>query len=234
MSRSGSLGPIPAGAARLRRRAFASATGMTIFLGASAFGAGALFEEVVCTFGRDDRAAFPFLTGDGRAAFPFLTADGTAAFPFLPGLPLLARLARAGVIVPPPDAGAPQRPSETPPRVALVKPPIVRGTKRSWKIAHVARLYNSFALTHGIPANSFSGSCRLSSCAGRKSVPRCQRRPRRGRSSVGRALEWHSRGQGFDRPRLHGRAAARFRRGADEQTPAWTGPGPGVFVRCCS
>src|ERR1700691_1188757 len=26
---------------------------------------------------------------------------------------------------------------------------------------------------------------------------------RRGRSSVGRALEWHSRGQGFDSPRLH-------------------------------
>jgi hypothetical protein len=26
----------------------------------------------------------------------------------------------------------------------------------------------------------------------------------RGRSSVGRALEWHSRGQGFDSPRLHG------------------------------
>ena len=25
----------------------------------------------------------------------------------------------------------------------------------------------------------------------------------RGRSSVGRALEWHSRGQGFDSPRLH-------------------------------
>src|SRR5215831_6604678 len=28
----------------------------------------------------------------------------------------------------------------------------------------------------------------------------------RGRSSVGRALEWHSRGQGFDSPRLHGEA----------------------------
>ena len=27
----------------------------------------------------------------------------------------------------------------------------------------------------------------------------------RGRSSVGRALEWHSRGQGFDSPRLHRR-----------------------------
>ena len=27
--------------------------------------------------------------------------------------------------------------------------------------------------------------------------------PRRGRSSVGRAREWHSRGQGFDPPRLH-------------------------------
>ncbi len=25
----------------------------------------------------------------------------------------------------------------------------------------------------------------------------------RGRSSVGRAREWHSRGQGFDSPRLH-------------------------------
>ena len=30
----------------------------------------------------------------------------------------------------------------------------------------------------------------------------------RGRSSVGRALEWHSRGQGFDSPRLHGRTAS--------------------------
>jgi hypothetical protein len=31
----------------------------------------------------------------------------------------------------------------------------------------------------------------------------------RGRSSVGRALEWHSRGQGFDSPRLHQRPPVR-------------------------
>src|ERR1017187_2035189 len=98
MSRSGSLGAIPAGAVRRRRRDFGSATGITVFLGAPAFGAGAPFEVVFCTFGPEGTAAFPFLAGDGRAAFPFL-----------PGLPLLAGLARTGVIVPPPDACAPPR-----------------------------------------------------------------------------------------------------------------------------
>ena len=42
---------------------------------------------------------------------------------------------------------------------------------------------------------------------------RCRRQDPGGRSSVGRALEWHSRGQGFDSPRLHlaDRASRRWR-----------------------
>ncbi len=39
----------------------------------------------------------------------------------------------------------------------------------------------------------------------RVGLPALPGRVARGRSSVGRALEWHSRGQGFDSPRLHGR-----------------------------
>ena len=38
----------------------------------------------------------------------------------------------------------------------------------------------------------------------------------RGRSSVGRALEWHSRGQGFDSPRLHRRPKRLARAGPGE------------------
>jgi hypothetical protein len=54
------------------------------------------------------------------------------------------------------------------------------------------------SLTLGIPSAILGGSCRapLSSHGASTGT--------RGRSSVGRALEWHSRGQGFDSPRLHG------------------------------
>ena len=50
--------------------------------------------------------------------------------------------------------------------------------------------------------------------------------PRRGRSSVGRALEWHSRGQGFDSPRLHGRCSLP----AWNLSPVYRLAGDGVFA----
>jgi hypothetical protein len=53
-------------------------------------------------------------------------------------------------------------------------------------------------LTLGIPLAILGGSWRQPFAAFRCSAGT------RGRSSVGRALEWHSRGQGFDSPRLHG------------------------------
>ena len=39
--------------------------------------------------------------------------------------------------------------------------------------------------------------------APRRPAPRARREKVRGRSSAGRALQWHCRGQGFDPPRLH-------------------------------
>ena len=50
--------------------------------------------------------------------------------------------------------------------------------------------------TPGYPLRFLTTGCGIAGSAGV--------RQSRGCSSVGRALEWHSRGQGFDSPRLHG------------------------------
>ncbi len=71
----------------------------------------------------------------------------------------------------------------------------------------MARLFSTFVTIelrcHGAAASldrpgAFEYSDKRARCAERGAG-----RAFRGRSSVGRALEWHSRGQGFDSPRLH-------------------------------
>jgi hypothetical protein len=57
-----------------------------------------------------------------------------------------------------------------------------------------------------------AGGCPVKRRVARVVLPRLGRlvigpAPRRGRSSVGRAPEWHSGGQGFDSPRLHQRGS---------------------------
>ena len=53
----------------------------------------------------------------------------------------------------------------------------------------------------------------------------------RGRSSVGRALEWHSRGQGFDSPRLHALLGIRVQRVGPEAERGFPGDGmPGCVA----
>ena len=86
--------------------------------------------------------------------------------------------------------------------------------RRCTKIPLSRRKFNTFYLTHLLLSDRFFGSCRTPSDKYNLVVVMTanQRSPQRGRSSVGRALEWHSRGQGFDSPRLHRRMAAFWRR----------------------
>ena len=66
------------------------------------------------------------------------------------------------------------------------------------------------SLTSHIPAAIYGGSCG-NECFGSCATRFCRSR---GRSSVGRALEWHSRGQGFDSPRLHWAGVGQVRGGS--------------------
>ena len=65
-------------------------------------------------------------------------------------------------------------------------------------VGYLARAeFLDFNHTLGYPSRFLSGVYSVRKC--------------RGCSSVGRALEWHSRGQGFDSPHLHGFAVGRER-----------------------
>src|ERR1043166_8722407 len=76
--------------------------------------------------------------------------------------------------------------------------PLLRSHIRRCKIPAYEICASPNLLTLGIPSAILGGSWRqpLAAFGGSAGT--------RGRSSVGRALEWHSRGQGFDSPRLHG------------------------------
>ena len=81
----------------------------------------------------------------------------------------------------------------------------------------------TLSTTQGYTSWFLSGPFRI---RGRRLEPR-------GRSSVGRALEWHSRGQGFDSPRLHaGLHDAAGRRKSASGSSRRAGAGLGRLPRC--